>query len=176
MRIISGNLKGFNVIAPKGNDVTRPTSEKVREAVFGSIQFEIENAMVLDLFGGSGAFGIEAISREAKKVVFVDKSRMAVQAIKQNLKSANVVDRAEVLHMDFRDALKSIKDRFDFVFIDPPYSAGLYEEAIDTVLNTDILEEDGVVIVEHESNMNLEKYNVYKQKRYGRTYISYIRK
>ncbi len=129
MRVITGTARSKKLVTPKGLDV-RPTTDMVKEAVFSAVQFEIEGAFVLDLFAGSGQIGIEALSRGAKGAVFLDKSRDAIAAVKENLKHTQLDDKAKVLLMDSLAFLKSTQERFDFIFIDPPYEQGICELAL----------------------------------------------
>jgi len=178
LKIVAGTAKGKQLLAPAGNDLTRPTSEKVREAIFGSIQFEITGSTVLDLFAGSGAWGIEALSRGAEHAVFVDKGREAVGLVRANLRSTGLAAKGEVVAADFRKAMSRLAGRqFDFIFADPPYAAGLYEEVIAGVREYGLLREDGMLILEHDNTQDFsrrEDLAVRKVKRYGRTFVTYI--
>ena len=120
MRVISGTAKGVQLNSLEGLE-TRPTLDRVKEALFSSIQFQIPEATILDLFSGSGALGIEALSREAKQVVFCDNSRKAVQIIKENLEKTKLKDRAIVIQNDYMNCLENLNMKFDFIFLDPPY-------------------------------------------------------
>ncbi len=174
MRIIAGIAKGKKLLAPAGNEITRPTADKVREAIFGSIQFEIANSSVLDLFAGSGALGIEALSRQAANAVFVDQSKEAITVIHKNLENTGMRNKAEVLHMDFHRALSKLQNRFDFIFLDPPYKAKLYQPAMQLIRQRALLAENGLLIIEHDGNTNFDGENVLKIKQYGKTFVTYI--
>ncbi|MBQ9833364.1 MAG: 16S rRNA (guanine(966)-N(2))-methyltransferase RsmD [Clostridia bacterium] len=179
MRIIAGEKKGRTLIAPKGED-TRPTLERVKEAVFGIVQFELYGSHVLDLFAGSGALGIEALSRGADKCVFCDKSRVAMSVVKQNLAKVGYEDKAQLLEMDFHSALNSLSasgELFDVVFVDPPYADGLFEDAIDALINGNLLKEVFTIIVEHDKRVEImprEGLSM-KTKHYGDVRITVIR-
>ena len=121
MRVITGSARGRVLLPVAGMDV-RPTTDKVKEAVFSAIQFEVEGARVLDLFCGSGQMGIEALSRGAQSCVFVDSSRASQDVTKKNLTTTGLMKQARVAAMDYQMFLKSSKDTFDLVFLDPPYS------------------------------------------------------
>ncbi|HHP50680.1 MAG TPA: 16S rRNA (guanine(966)-N(2))-methyltransferase RsmD [Moorella mulderi] len=126
MRIIGGSLKGFKLKVPKGIS-TRPSSEKVRSALFNIIGPRIRDSLFLDLFAGSGAVGLEALSRGARKAVFVENSRLALQCLEDNLARSGLTCRGEILPLDVRQALSLLQkrgDRFDFIFLDPPYGQG----------------------------------------------------
>jgi 16S rRNA (guanine966-N2)-methyltransferase len=174
LRIIAGSAKGKKLITPAGREVTRPTADKVREAIFGSIQFEIAGSKVLDLFAGSGALGIEALSRQAEKAVFVDRAREAITAIRCNLKNADLQQRAEVLLMDYQNALNRLQEPFDFIFVDPPYRAELYQNVLKQIKEKKLLAPDGLLIVEHDQSADFEAENVLKVKKYGKTFVTYI--
>ena len=122
MRIITGSAKGKKLTTLEG-EATRPTSERIKEAIFSSLQFDIENRVVLDLFAGSGQMGIEALSRGARRAFFVDSSREAIEIVRDNLSACGFADRAKYLVQDFRNYIRKASGRegFDLVFIDPPY-------------------------------------------------------
>lgn len=179
MRIIAGEKKGRSLIAPKGED-TRPTLERVKEAVFGIIQFDLYKSTVLDLFAGSGALGIEALSRGADRCVFCDVSRSAVAVIKQNLENVGYKDEAEVLEMDYETALARLRASgrsFDIVLIDPPYSQGLYEKTLDALFDGGLLNEGFTLIIEHDKRVEiLPRDGVdIKVKKYGDVRITVMR-
>ena len=123
MRVITGIARGHRLIAPEGLD-TRPTSDKVKEGVFSSIQFEIEGAYVLDLFAGSGQMGIEALSRGAAHAVFVDSSAKAAKCVSENLKGTKLDKLAEVITRDSYDYIRLTSQSFDIIILDPPYRCG----------------------------------------------------
>lgn len=168
MRIIAGKVKGLRLKAPEGLN-TRPTSDKTREAIFGSLQFEIPGARVLDLFAGSGAMGIEALSRGARDAVFVDKSKKAVRCIKDNLAAAGM--NAKVINSDFLTALYGMEGKFDFIFVDPPYKSGYYQEAIDAILKMSLLGDEGKLILEHDGSLEVKNIVTLKDKKYGKAHI-----
>ncbi len=177
MRVITGTARGMTLSTLEG-ETTRPTSEKVKEAVFSAIQFEIEGARVLDLFAGSGQLGIEALSRGAKSAVFVDSDKAAVRVITSNVKKTGFNDKSEIYTRDYSSFLNMNVSRFDIVFLDPPYSAGILEKALDKV--SDFVDEKGIVICEHPHTSSLpdeagglKKYREYK---YGKTAVTIYRK
>jgi len=170
LRVIAGSAKGIRLEAPEGLN-TRPTTDKTREAIFGSLQFEIRDAVCLDLFAGSGGMGIEALSRGAKRCVFVDIDRKAVAVIKKNLSAAKV-GGAEVMQCGFAQAIPRLKDKFDFIFMDPPYASGFYQQAVDLILEYDLLAEDGQIIAEHDGSLLLEGVTELRTKHYGKSYVS----
>lgn len=152
MRVITGDLRGKKLAALEGDGV-RPTSDKVKEAMFSIIQFDLPGAEVLDLFAGSGQLGIEAISRGAKHCVFVDKSKESIGVVKENVESCKISSQARILNYDALDYLKMASKSFDIAFLDPPYEKGLIEEAL-PMLETKI-KPMGIVICEHEASLML---------------------
>ena len=145
MRVITGSAKGMRLETLEGIDV-RPTADRVKEAEFSIIQFEIEGRVALDLFAGSGALGIEALSRGAKSATFVDSNKEAVQLIRANLAHTNLAQQASVAAGDFEQFLTYTKAVFDIVFIDPPYSKGLVDRALPLVAPH--VSDGGVIICE----------------------------
>lgn len=121
MRVIAGFARGTRLTALPGDDITRPTVDRVKEGMFSALQFILEGASVLDLCAGSGQLGIEALSRGAKKCVFIDESREAIDVIRQNLKAAGLVEKASVAQLTAQAYLAACKDQFDVILIDPPY-------------------------------------------------------
>ncbi len=169
LRVIAGKAKGIRLDTPEGLD-TRPTLEKVREAVFGSIQFEINGSRCLDLFSGSGAMGIEALSRGAKSCVFVDNSRVCANVICANLKKTGLA--GELLSMSYERALSSFEKGFDFIFIDPPYSSGYYEVALGIIKERGLLNAGGSIFAEHDGSFNTTLFRAAKEKKYGRAFVT----
>lgn len=140
MRIITGSARGVRLETLPGDEVTRPTTERVKEAVFSAIQFELEGRRVLDLFGGSGQMGLEALSRGAASCMFVDASPEAIALIKRNAEKTHLSDRARYLISDYRNYLRKARTRekFDVVFIDPPYATRAQAEALRRLLDGDL--------------------------------------
>ena len=153
MRVIAGTAKGFRLRAPAG-DATRPTLDRLRETLFNILMPQLPQSRFLDLFAGSGANGIEALSRGAATAVFVDQAPECIQVIRENLEHTRLGDRAEILACDYIRALSMLaerKQKFDLIFLDPPYQAGLTGEALRAIVKGDLLEKDGWVIVEHSA-------------------------
>lgn len=182
MRIITGTARGTRLATLEGEN-TRPTAERVKEAVFSMIQFDLMDSTVLDLFAGSGQMGLEALSRGAEKVHFIDRSSEAVEIIKKNAEKTHLSDRSSIFCTDSIDYLKRSKGRckFDFVFIDPPYGSGLVEEALTLLADGSVLNENAWLIVEDEKedifgeNTELaDRFNIEKCNRYGRIYITVL--
>ncbi|MEE0946363.1 MAG: 16S rRNA (guanine(966)-N(2))-methyltransferase RsmD [Acutalibacteraceae bacterium] len=152
MRVITGSARGTRLLSPNGQDI-RPTTEKVKEAIFSSIQFELENSRVLDLFAGSGQMGIEALSRGALSAVFCDNSKDAFEIINKNLENAKLKDKAQVFKTDFSTILGINGEKFDICFLDPPYHNGYYEEVLNALPR--IMKPYGKVMCEHPKDIKL---------------------
>lgn len=155
MRVIAGKYKGKKLFSPDGNDV-RPTTDRIKETVFNILTAKSNfiNSRVLDLFSGSGALGIEALSRGASLAVFVDKSRESVKLTEKNL--AHVGAQGEVYHADFQVALKKLNGRqFDFIFLDPPYFGKTEQEIFTLIQKYDLLSENGIIFLEHSTKIGL---------------------
>lgn len=147
MRVISGSARGRRLKALPGMD-TRPTADKVKEAVFNIIQFDIEGRRVLDLFSGTGQMGIEALSRGAEHAVLVDKAPAAVSVIRDNLAATGFIGQARVVQSDWQTFLGSCREKFHLIFLDPPYQQSHLENALETIAAIDILSEHGIIICE----------------------------
>lgn len=178
MRVITGLARGRRLETPEGLE-TRPTSEKAKEAIFSAIQFEIEQTNVLDLFAGSGQLGIEALSRGARFAVFVDSSADAHAAILRNLNSTGFMKSARAVRMDSLAFLRSTKEKFDIIFIDPPYASGLAAEVLPMCVN--IASEGGVIICETDKDVYMPDcsgdFECVKKYQYGRnTFHMYRRR
>lgn len=130
MRVITGTARGRKLKTLEGSDIVRPTTDKVKEAMFSIVHFELENALVLDAFAGSGQLGLEALSRGAQKAYFLDANKKAFETVKENLKTTNLFDRAVVLNTDTLSFLNGTKEKFDVAFLDPPYQKGLVQSAL----------------------------------------------
>jgi len=176
MKVISGSLKGRKII---GHNIkgTRPTINRVKESIFGMIQNNIKEKIVLDLFAGTGSLGIESISNYAKKVYFVDNNIISINTIKKNL---NNVDKGkyELINSDYLSALKNINEnklKFDIIFLDPPYDKNLISNVLEYISSHNILNDNGIIICEHENEVLKKEFplfKVYKEKKYGRVKIT----
>lgn len=176
MRVITGTAKGRKLETVENLDV-RPTSVKVKKAIFSAINFELEGAAVLDLFCGSGQMGIEALSRNARTCVFVDHAKNSLEITQKNLASTGLFKQARVVAMDYKSFLQSTTDVFDIAFLDPPYSKGLIQETLPLLVLK--MSEAGLILVEHEKSDELPEvvgdfYRV-KQYHYGRISVSAYR-
>ena len=147
MRIITGTSRGTRLESLPGND-TRPTSERVKEAIFSSLQFDLQGRRVLDLFAGSGQMGLEALSRGADTCMFIDASREAMAYIKKNAEKTRLFDRSKFLVSDFRTYIGKATGQFDLVFIDPPYALSVVGDAIRRLIEKDLLAPDAIIVAE----------------------------
>lgn len=178
MRIISGYLRGLKLTSPSGME-TRPTLDRVKEAVFSMLMPYINDANVLDVFAGSGALGIEALSRGAKSAVFIDNLNSSIECINTNIKMAKMMDKSTVLKSDALNFLEKCKDNYDIIFIDPPYKNGLYESVLEQIQRNDILASDGFIVLEWDYEFgftdNLCGFEIFKEKKYGRVGITVLK-
>ena len=179
MRVISGKARGSVLKTPNGFQ-TRPTTDRVKEALFSILQFEIPGGRVLDLFGGTGQLGIEALSRGAKSAVFVDASDAACKLIKENLKKTKLEDNTKVVRSDYLQYLCSCKDRFDIIFLDPPYAEVFLETALKMITEIDILQSGGIIVAERPVGKELPweypGYTRSKDYKYGTVLLTLYRK
>lgn len=175
MRIIAGSVKGRIIKSPKGLG-TRPTSDKVREAIFSVLGDKVVNAKVLDLFAGSGALGLEALSRKAKEAVFVDSSIQAIKTIKSNIAKLGFQEYSMVLRRKVEQFLKTFgkKKYFDLIFMDAPYRISLTQLLTDIKLAQEMLAGNGILIVEHSAKVDIAQQLPEKVKKYGQTLVSFI--
>lgn len=178
MKIISGLYKGRNL---KGFDIegTRPTMDRVKESLFASINSYLDDATVLDLFAGSGNLGIEALSNGAKEAYFCDKNKKCINIIKDNIKLLNI-ENYKLYNMDFRKLLKTINNKFDIIFVDPPYKTNYVPESVKLINDDDLVNEGGIIVLEMDNLNNLiydkNKFKEIKNKKYGDKYIVILKK
>ncbi len=179
MRVISGKARGINLKTPTGL-ATRPTADRVKEAVFSIIQFDIPGAAVLDLFGGTGQLGIEALSRGAKNAVFVDERDDACKLIKENLRRTKLEAQGSVFRSDYSAFLKTTSLKFDIILLDPPYAEVFLENSLNLITQIDILQSGGIIVTERPVEKPLlwdfPGYTRSKDYRYGKTLITLFRK
>ena len=147
MRVITGKARGVQLKTPEGI-LTRPTADRVKEALFSIINFDIPGAKVLDLFGGTGQLGIEALSRGAASAVFVDAREESCRLIRENLKRTKLEKEAKVIRSDYLDYLSRCREQYNIIFLDPPYAEVFLENAIKRITEIDILQSDGIIIAE----------------------------
>lgn len=177
MRVITGKARGVQLKTPDGM-LTRPTADRVKEALFSIINFDIPGANVLDLFGGTGQLGIEALSRGAELCVFVDAREEACRLIKENLRRTKL--EGTVVRSDYMDYLNRCKERFSIIFLDPPYAEEFLENAIKRIMEIDILQTDGIIVAERPVGKELpwefDGYQRSKDYKYGKTLLTIYRK
>jgi 16S rRNA (guanine(966)-N(2))-methyltransferase RsmD len=179
MRVITGKARGVALKTPLGQD-TRPTADRVKEAMFSIIQFDIPNAVVLDLFGGTGQLGIEALSRGAREAVFVDQSENACKLIKENLNRTKFTQQGSVIRSSYTDFLRKNRQKFHIIFLDPPYSGDFLENSIKIITEIDILQSGGIIVserpIEKELSQEINGYTRSKDYKYGKTLLTIYRK
>ena len=176
MRIIAGEFRGRRLKSPANYDI-RPTSDKVKEAVFSILYPSIDDKTVcMDVFAGSGSLGLEAISRGVRRTYFSDQNKESLHLIKENIKLCHAEDRSILLSGDFRENIRRVREKIDIFFIDPPYADGYVLPAVDAILDADILAEDGLIVCEHEKFDPMpDEYRGLKTvraRRYGKTCIT----
>lgn len=179
MRVVAGKYRGKNLMSPSDERV-RPTTTRIKETIFNVLQGYVPDAIALDLFAGSGALGIECLSRGAREVEFVDKSKDSIALVNQNLKG---IDGKFGVHLsDFAAYLNSARakgKKFDLIFLDPPYASGLGELAIDMIRAGDLLSRDGIIVFEHSSDKEFSLCDpdyIARTKRMGTVTAEFIRK
>ncbi len=179
MRVVAGTARGTVLKTPDGM-LTRPTADRVKEAVFSILHFDVQDAVVLDLFGGTGQLGIEALSRGAKRAVFVDHQQKACELIKENLRRTKFEKSASVVRGDYLEYLKRTKEQFDIILLDPPYAEIFLENALNCIAEIDILRDDGIIVterpVEKALTIELPGYSRSRDYKYGKTLITLYRR
>ena len=179
MRVITGKARGIQLKTPEGM-LTRPTADRVKEALFSIINFDVPGAKVLDLFGGTGQLGIEALSRGADSAVFVDAREESCRLIRENLKRTKLEKDAKVIRSDYLDYLNRCREQYDIIFLDPPYAEVFLENAIKRITEIDILQSDGIIVTERPLGKELpwefEGYTRSKDYKYGKILLTIYRK
>lgn len=177
MKVITGKARGRNLDTLFGEDVTRPTTQSTKEALFSSIQFELEDTKVLDLFAGCGQLGIEALSRGARHCTFVESNRNAFKVVEGNIAKCKMENDAKLVFADAESFL-SKKDNFDIAFLDPPYHQGLIERCLPKLVP--MMSADGVIVCESARDealpQEVDGWSVSREKNYGKTKLTYYRK
>lgn len=174
MRIISGNRRGHKLVGFEGSKI-RPTTDRVKESVFNLIQGFVADSSVLDLFGGSGALGFEALSRGARSAVFVDADKASVDVIAKNAAELNFGSAVRILHTSYQDFFKNSSECFDLIFLDPPYNKGFIEPVLSDIVKNERLSEKGIIVLESDDtdmHNDFDGLSVMKQKKYGRSYVT----
>ena len=179
MRVVSGTARGVILKTPEGLQ-TRPTADKVKEAMFSILQFDLPGTAVLDLFSGTGQLGIEALSRGAKSAVFVDAWDKACTLIKENLRRTKMDQSGKVVRSDYLSYLRSCKEQFDIILLDPPYAEVFLETALNCITEIDILRTGGIIVcerpIEKELPWDFPGFTRSKDYKYGKTIITLYRK
>lgn len=185
MRIISGKHRGTKLYTLEGLN-TRPTLDRVKEPLFSIINFDLPESVVLDLFSGSGAIGLEAISRGAKLSILCDHSMQAIHIIEQNVEKLQEKANVQIIKNDYLVALKVLKkqnQKADIVFLDPPYETNFSEKACEKIIEYDLLNENGIIIIETDREQdlieNINKLNlldIYDKRKYGRVHLIFLRR
>lgn len=183
MRIISGSARGTKLYTLEG-ELTRPTLDRVKESLFSIIQGNLPNAKVLDLFAGSGALALEAISRGANRAILCDSSRKAAAIVNLNIDKTKLADQTTLWNLDYKNALKKAFGenlKFDIIFLDPPYGKGYLANSIKQIVEFDLLSDDGIMIAETDVNKDIEDIkeidcNIYDERQYGRVKLIFINK
>ena len=174
MRVISGSARGKKLLCAEGKDI-RPTLDRVKESIFNIIAFDIPDAFVLDMFSGSGALGIEALSRGAKGAIFLDCDEQSVLITKENLSATRLDTLATVIKTNSIEYVKYTDQKFDIIFIDPPYESDLYEKSLSAIKENNVLSDIGFVLLEYDSEItpdfDISGFEIIKEKKYGRVKI-----
>ena len=179
LRVIAGKARGVSLKTPDGL-ATRPTADRVKEAMFSIIQFDLPGAKVLDLFGGTGQLGIEALSRGANFTVFVDESEHACRLIHENIKRTRFASQSKVVRTDYASYLKNATEKFDVILLDPPYAEVFLENSLKMITEIDILQSGGIIVTERPLGKDLciefSGYIRSKDYKYGKTLLTLFRK
>jgi len=181
MRIISGSARGTKLFTLEGQ-ATRPTLDRVKESLFNIIQNEIPNSIFLDLFSGSGAIGLEAASRGAKKAILCDKSKDAINIINKNIEKTHLKDKVKLYNLDYENLLKKeIKEKIDIIYIDPPYNSDFAIKSVEIVIQQKIVDENSTIIIETDEEekvlKELEKFDIeiIDERKYGRAILVFLK-
>lgn len=189
MRVISGKARGTKLNSIESN-TTRPTLDRVKESLFNILQEHINQKEVLDLFAGSGALGIEALSRNAKNVIFCDNNKQAVEMIKTNLEKTRLQEKAEIINLDYKRCIEMLKAKnikFDLIFLDPPYKDDIAIESLKLIIKNNLINNKGIIVIEtDEVNRDLKELNdamtnelqaikIFDQRKYGRANLIFLK-
>ena len=183
MRIIAGTARSLPLRAPEGMD-TRPTSDQIKETLFNMLQYDIPGCYFLDLFAGSGQMGLEALSRGAKKATFCDSSREAIDIVMRNAKKTRLFDKCRISACDYNQMIRGIagKEKYDIIFIDPPYKDKIIAEILKKIVKADIMSENCIIICEsgdedvfYGDEELRNNFTVSKVSRYAISYVTVLR-
>jgi len=182
MRIISGKARGTKLYTLEGEN-TRPTLDRVKESIFNIIQSEIEGAKILDLFAGSGAIGLEFLSRGAERAVLCDKSKEAVNIIKKNIEKTHMENHTQVFNEDFENCLEKLEnEQFDIIYLDPPYATQYIKKSLQKIIELSIAKEESQIIIETDDEQRILQeienmdVRIVDKRKYGRATIIFLRK
>ncbi len=180
IRIISGTLKGTKLLSP-GSNTTRPTSDRLREAIFNILRLHLQNADILDLFAGTGAMGIEALSRGGKYAIFMEKDKGAAMVIDKNIRRCRLGEKSAIIKRNVLSGLgfiKSLKNSFDLIFMDPPYNMELIKPALQNLCKNSLLKKEGFIVIEHSPMepvpQGIKGLKLFDQRKYGSTMVSFV--
>ena len=181
MRIISGRARGTKLYTLEG-DTTRPTLDRVKESIFNIIQNRIKDSIFLDLFAGSGAMGLEAASRGAKKAILCDKNKNAMQIIKRNIEKTHLEQNVQTYLDDYENVLKTkIKEKIDIIYIDPPYNSNFAINSIKIILEKNLVTKDSIIMIETDRKNEIEEelknieIEIVDERKYGKAEIIFLR-
>ncbi len=181
MRIIGGKARGTKLYTLQGT-FTRPTLDRVKESIFNIIQNYINETIFLDLFSGSGAIGLEAVSRGAKKAILCDNSKDAIQIINKNVQKTHFQDYVDIYNTDFKNCLKNIKEKIDIIYIDPPYQSDFILKSLEILEKSNIINEKTKIILETDNIQKILnqiknlKFEIIDSRKYGIAYIIFLKK
>ena len=184
MRIISGTARGTKLYTLNGYDTTRPTLDRVKESLFNIIQQKVPNSIFLDLFSGSGAVGVEAASRGAKKAILCDKSKDAINIINKNIEKTHLKEKTEVYNLDYERLLNGkINEKIDIAYIDPPYESDFAAKSIELLIKNNLIDESSIIIVETDNESRILKeieninqnINITDKRKYGRAILIFAK-
>lgn len=181
MRIIGGKARGTKLYTLEGKN-TRPTLDRVKESLFNIIQTKIPESIFLDLFSGSGAIGLEAVSRGSKKAILCDKEKTAIQIIQKNIEKTHMEEQTEVYQLPFEKLIKEkIKETIDIIYIDPPYKTDFAYEAVKLILTKEMINQDSIIIIETDEEERIIKQikelqvDIVDQRKYGRAHLIFLK-
>ena len=182
MRIISGTARGNKLFTLEGLE-TRPTLDRVKESIFNIIQAKISGSIILDLFSGSGAIGLEMLSRGAQRAVLCDNSKKAIEIIKKNVEKTHMQEKAEIYNLDFEKCLEKLKKRkFDIIYLDPPYATNYVEKSLKKIIELELATEETSIIVETDDEKrilkeieNIEEVEIKDKRQYGRATVIFLK-
>ncbi len=175
MRIVSGKARGHSLYMVKST-ATRPTADRIKEALFNILGQDLTGYQVLDLFAGIGSIGLEALSRGAASVTFVDVQQACTDIIKRNIAHTKLDNgRVSIINSDYQQVLKNTLEKFDLIYLDPPYASNYAAVALELIRGYNLLKENGIAVVEHDKNLITDSWQPYRQKKYGQIYLSFFR-